>query len=344
MAEDLIDRIAGGYRGAQVLFAGCQLGVFARIGDDTRTAEELSASLDADLRGVRILLDALVGLGLLERSQLGYTNSAAVRNALVPGAPLDRTAHVLHAASQCRRWQGLVEAVRSGRPVPLDNPAPPPAAKEAFAQAMAVSARRSAELTANAIDLTGVRRMLDVGGGPGVFAAAFARRQPGLEVTVLDDPDTLRVTVQTARSMGLQNRIHSLPGDAFHADLGGPWDLILLSNVVHIYSASQNRDLVGRLGRTLNPGGRLVLKDFFVSEERTEPAWSLLFAVNMLVSTDHGDCYRLSEALEWLDTAGLEWIQTVPVTEQSLLVIGRRPNPAGIPPPNPLPLDGPDSR
>lgn len=326
MPEDLIDRIAGGYRSSQALFTACRLGVFAALANATLGVRQVADLLKTDLRGTRILLDALVGLGLLRRSDSGYANTELAKTCLVPDAPGSRLAHILHGANLYDRWGGLPEAVRTGRPVSTPGDVSDPArAKADFARAMAASARHSARLTAEAIDLRGVRSMLDIGGGPGVFAAAFAQRQPGLTVTVLDDAETLRTTAELVAAAELQDRIRLEPGDAFESDLAGPWDLILVSNVVHIYSDAECRRLTQRCAEALAPGGRLLLKDFFVNDDRTEPAWSLLFAVNMLLSTERGDSHRLTDAGGWLQDAGLQWTHTIPITEQSLIVVGARP-------------------
>jgi predicted O-methyltransferase YrrM len=193
-----------------------------------------------------------------------------------------------------------------------------------FAQAMADVGRQSAQTTAEALDLSGARRLLDLGGGPGIYALEFARRYPALQATVFDLEDTVRVARENIRRAGLQDRVSVVAGDAFADDLGGPYDLIFVSNLVHIYSAQENLRLVGRCAAALAPGGRLCIKDFILDADGTSPPGGALFAVNMLVSTEGGDCYPLDQVKGWLEAAGLVFESITDLTPQSRLIRARR--------------------
>ncbi|GAB4251814.1 MAG: methyltransferase [Acidobacteriota bacterium] len=327
--DEWLDQLAHGFRTSQVLFAACRLAVFDAL-EGPATVGELAARLGASRRGLRILLDALVGLGLLDRCEDRYGNTPLAERFLTKRSADSRVHRMLHGARLYERWAGLAEAVRTGRPVPEERIPPELAGdRRAFARAMADSARSIARQTAAALDLRGVRRLLDVGGGPGVYAVAFAERESNLEVTILDDAETLEVAAQTVRGAGLDGRIHLLPGNALEMDFDGTFDLVFVSNVLHIYSAERNRELVRRAAAALSPGGRLVLKDFFLDEGsdagKRGPTWNLLFAVNMLVSTEGGDCYTESEVLGWCRDVGLELVQRIPLTPRATMLVTARP-------------------
>jgi len=313
-----LDRIATGYRASQVLFTAVRLGVFAALGSRGMTARGLARRLRTDPRATRILADALAGLGLLRKRAGWYCNSALAREFLVPTAPCSQQALLLHGAALYQRWAKLTEVVRSGRPVPgRTDP-------RTFAHAMASSAALWATETAAALDLAGVRTMLDVGGGPGLYAVACARRQPRLRVVVLDSAPTLQVARRYIAQAGLADRIELRAGDALCDPLGGPYDLVLLSNVIHSYSAAENRRLLARLTRVLAPGGRVAIKDFFLGPDRTRPLAASLFAVNMLVNTERGDCYTVAEVRQWLRAAGLRFAGVARLSPPSQVVFGRK--------------------
>jgi SAM-dependent methyltransferase len=325
MADNLIDRLSAGFRSSQILFTACELGIFNAIGKDSLTIGQICDQLKTSTRGTRILVEALAGLDLLEQDRGRFRNTALALQHLLPGSPEPKLAQMRHNARLYLRWSGLAEAVTQGSPVSSpDGAYPKREDRREFARAMADSAQVSARLTSEAIDLDGVRRLLDVGGGPGVFAAEFVRRQPDLEVTLLDDADTLEIAEERIRKLGLEQNIRFQPGDAFETELGNGYDLILISNVIHIYSSKANQTLVSRAARALVPGGRLLLKDFFLDSQRSGPLWSLLFAANMLVSTKEGDCYTEDEARGWFESAGLHQVQRIPLTEQTLILVARK--------------------
>ena len=250
--HDRLDEIASGFQASRILLAANRLRLFQALGDGIKNAGELATELDASRRGTRILCDALVAFGLLERIASGYRND-----------------------------------------------------KEA-------------------LDLGAARSLLDIGGGPGIYAIEFASRFPALEVTVLDSPESLEVARQNVDAAALTERIHLLPGDAFHTDLGGPYDAIFLSNVIHIYSAAENETLIRRCADSLSPGGQLWLKEFFLDNDSKSPPSGAIFAVNMLVNTEGGDCYSVAETNSRLEDAGLIVSAVTDVVSKSRLLVAER--------------------
>ena len=322
---DPVDRMASGYRACQILLTANRLGLFERLIEGPLDAEELSSRLDADQRGVRILCDALVAEGLLLREDGGYGNGPLVEQFLLPSSPTSRVHSLQHTAKLYERWGHLHDAVVHGRPVADEHLDPALVGNEAqFARAMADVGRVSAAATSEVLDLEGVRRMLDIGGGPAIYAIEFARRHPELEVVVLDTESTLAVAEGNIRAAELEGQVTCRAGNALEDDLGGPYDLIFLSNVVHIYSAAINQQLLGRCAAALEPGGRLVIKDFLLDEDRLNPPGGAVFAVNMLVSTEGGDCYTVAQVEAWLAPLGLRLENLVDVATKSRLLVARK--------------------
>jgi predicted O-methyltransferase YrrM len=143
-------------------------------------------------------------------------------------------------------------------------------------------------------------------------------------VTVIDDAETLEVARENCARAGLQDRILLEPGDAFTDDLGTGYELVFLSNLLHIYSAAENRLLISRAAAAVAPTGRICIKDFLLDPTRTSPRGAALFSVNMLVSTTSGDCYTLQEIEGWLGKAGFFVEETLNLARYSRLVLGKR--------------------
>jgi predicted O-methyltransferase YrrM len=323
---DLVDSIASGYRDTQILLTANRLGLFSALTEGARSSDQLAVTLEADRRGTRILCDALVALELLKKNDGRYALTAVAREFLLADSPRSKQALLHHIARLYERWAKLYDAVKSGKPVPDEVIDPRlQGGAHGFARAMADVARESAELTCDKLDLSGVGTLLDVGGGPGLYALTFARRFPTLHAVVFDEAETLEVTRANIEEHGLGKRVSVLEGDCFRDDLGGPYDFVFLSNLVHIYAAEANRDLIARCAAVLNPGGRVAIKDFLTDPDRTSPAGGALFAVNMLVGTDGGDCYTTKETRGWLENAGLAYMELVELTAQSRIIVGRKP-------------------
>ena len=172
---------------------------------------------------------------------------------------------------------------------------------------------------AKRLQLTGPVRFLDLGGGAGTNAIAFCQAYPELTATVFDLPATLRLTERTVKEAGLEARIALLPGDFNKDGLGGPYDAVLMSDILHYQDFSTNAALVKRVWTHLAPGGRLVIKDRFLNEAGTGPAWTTAFAVHILVNTEQGGCYKTADAIRWMGEAGFP---TVTELEPSAVVQG----------------------
>lgn len=320
-----IEDISSHYREAQLLFAANRLGVFSALGTRTMSADELAQALDADTRGIRILCDGLVAVSLLKKEQGSYRNYPEALEYLVPNTTKSRTAILKHTADLYERWAKLHESVKTGQPLPgkqIDNT--PASDKRDFAAAMADVARATATKVAEKLDLSGVKTLLDAGGGPGIYAIEFARRYPDLQAVVLDDEETLRVTRENIARANLEKRISLKSGDVFQMEVGGEYDFIFLSNFVHIFSYQENKTLVSKCAGTLASGGCLCIKDFLLEDDRTTPQGAALFAVNMLISTQQGDCYTVGEVREWFEAAGLTFENLMDLTPQTRLMIGRK--------------------
>jgi SAM-dependent methyltransferase len=175
------------------------------------------------------------------------------------------------------------------------------------------------------LDLTGVSRVLDVGGGSGAYAMEFARATPALSAVVFDLPNVLPLTAGYLAHAGLGDRVALVAGDYDRDELGSGFDLVLLSAIIHSNSPQANRELVRRSVAALNPSGRLVVQDFIVDEGRTGPPFGVMFALNMLVGTPGGDTYTESEVRRWMSEAGLSSVTRRETGFGTSLLVGRRP-------------------
>ncbi len=224
-----------------------------------------------------------------------------------------------------KSWSTLTEAVRTGHPA-IEQALPDRGDQwfRSFIAAMHDRARNQAALIAGMLDLSGVGRLLDVGGGSGAFSIAFAREAEGLRATVFDLPNVTALTREYVEREGLASRIDTRNGDYTRDDLGGGYDLVFLSAIVHSNSFEENRVLISKCAAALNRGGRLAVLDFVMDEDRTSPAMGAIFSLNMLVGTKSGDTYTESEIRGWLQLAGIEEISRTDTSFGSSLLIGRR--------------------
>jgi len=307
-------RIWSGFQQARVLLTANNYRVFDYLNDDARTAVWLSKRLRTDRRAMEILLDALTALGLLRKKDNRYKNTSIAERLLVSDSPYYQGNIIRHVDTLWKNWSGLDDVLSSGKPSHRAEDF------ESFIRGMDDIARLKAKRIIDLLGLKGIRKALDLGGGPGTYAMEMARR--GVEVVLFDRPDAIRIARGMVEDAGV-NGIDYIAGDFMDDDIGYGYDLVLVSQILHAYSEKDNIKVLKKCKRALNPDGRIAIQEFIINEQRTAPLQSALFSVNMLVNTEGGRCYTPKEIRGWLKKTGFIKIKSKPA-EDSVLVEGRK--------------------
>ena len=121
---------------------------------------------------------------------------------------------------------------------------------------------------------------------------------------------------------GLSAAVEVVAGDYRRDPIGAGYDLVFLSAIIHSNSVEQNQLLFRKAAAALAPGGRLVVQDFLMEEDRSGPAQAALFALNMLVGTESGDTYTESEVRTWMAEAGFHGMTRLDTPAGTNIVIG----------------------
>jgi SAM-dependent methyltransferase len=295
------------FREARVLLTAFELDIFTVIGDEPKSSEEIARRAGTNPRATDRLLNALCASGYLRKKPGLFSNALLASRFLVRGKP-EYLGGLMHQVHLWDTWSTLSEAVRSGTRALERGPSSERGTNwlEAFIAAMHMRAMHQAPAIVKLIDLKNVSRVLDVGGGSGAFSFAFVRAKKGLSATVFDLTGVVRLTQGYIEAESLGNSISVAAGDYTVDGLGKGFDLVFMSAIIHSNSARTNRELFGKAFEALNPGGRLVVSDFIMNEDRTSPAMGAYFSLNMLVGTAEGDTYTESEVRGWMEEAGFK--------------------------------------
>ncbi|MFH1116887.1 MAG: methyltransferase [Pseudomonadota bacterium] len=304
---------AGAFMAGRILITAAELDLFTRLEAGPGTAEELSRAQGWDSRGLRILLDALAAQGLVSRSSDGtYGVPQDLTGMLSSDGEHSVLPMILHRGRMWESWSRLTEIVRTGRnPSPMGIESRSRQEIESFIGAMHVVGKAPADSMAESIDLTGFRKLLDVGGGSGTYAMAFLNRAPHMSATVFDLPDVVEIARRRLKRDGFPDRVELIAGDFRTDGLPEGYDLVLLSAIIHMNSRQGNRDLYGKAYRALVPGGTILVRDYFLDDARLNPPDGALFAVNMLTATRQGNSYTLGETREDLESVGFTNVRLI---------------------------------
>lgn len=314
-----------------ILEAAVRNKVFDALDSGQKTVEELSRETGASVRGLRALTNALVGLNFLDKDEQDRfcltPESAAflvsARPTFVGGIFRHVSRHLLPM------WLSLGEAVRTGRPGAHVNREPFGA--KFFSEFVAdifPQSYPSALALAEALRLseaTEIVSVLDLAAGAGSWGVALAQSSSQVRVTAVDWEGVLPVTRSFAERFGVADRFRFVAGDLSEADFGRDHHVATLGHILHSEGEGRSRALLRKTFDALAPGGTIVVAEWLVSEDRKAPLNGLVFAVNMLVSTEQGDTFTFREIDGWLRDAGFEPARTLDAPGPSPLILARKP-------------------
>ncbi|MBV8943686.1 MAG: methyltransferase domain-containing protein [Solirubrobacterales bacterium] len=315
---DAIFQVVMGFMASKHLFVANEVGVFTALADGSATLEQLAERIGVPERTLRIIADAMVALGFIERDDGVYRNGAAADAFLSGRGPMNLSPALRFMnAIAYPLWEGLERAVRR------DGPARGELTEEQqkiFSEGVeALTAGPAHALAAN-YDFGRHRRLLDVAGGTGSFLVAILSGNPALEGTLFERPEVVAIAERGLAASPVAERVSVTAGNAMESDLPGGHDVVLLANIIHYFLPRQNVELVKRVRAAVEPGARLLLVDWWTDPGHTQPLPAALMAGEFLANVG-GDVYSEEEMHGWLAQAGWRPLERLPLAgPQSAIV------------------------
>jgi 2-polyprenyl-3-methyl-5-hydroxy-6-metoxy-1,4-benzoquinol methylase len=301
------------YQQTAAIRAALELEIFTAIAEGKVTAAAIAERCKAAERGVRILCDFLTIHGFLTKEGDHYglaPDSAFFLNRHSP-AYLGGAITFLLTPRITEANARLTQAVRLGGTalgagtLEAENPD-----WVEFARAMMPMMTMPAEVMARELRKGGeAQKVLDVAAGHGMFGIAVARHNPAAHIYAADWQNVLAVAQENARSAGITERYHLLPGDAFETDFGGGYDLALLTNFLHHFDIPMCTTFMRKVHASLRPGGRAAIVDLVPNSDRVSPPTAAAFSLIMLATTPTGDAYTLAEYEKMSKEAGFSRVE-----------------------------------
>lgn len=265
-------------------------------------------------------MDALAALGFLEKSGEHYALEPLVQ-VLLPTMASFGSAYFNDAT--WTMWGKLSETVRTGEPANVDDE---------YWLGFARSSRELARIQGmTAREFVGLEvgvgaRVLDLGCGSGGMGYAFTIADPTVVVTGVDSDEVLALASEYAEELHIGDRVVLRPVSLAAAPSFGEreFDLVLASNVLHLFDEPTCRELLGKAHSALKPSGRIAITEIVPDEERCSLQYPLMFAVEMLLRTPSGGCYTFGEISGWLEEAGFSGVACHPMLGHTTGIIAVR--------------------
>jgi ubiquinone/menaquinone biosynthesis C-methylase UbiE len=314
-----------------IISAGVSNKVFDSLEHGAKTPEQVAKETGASARALGILMNALVGLGLLKKDRQGKYSltpeSAAFLLSKKPGTHAGFFGTI--APQLISRWLRLSDIVREGRPAVAVNQETE--GTEFFTQLVENIIPMSyppAQKLGDHLKLAKAKneiRVLDLGAGSGIWGIALAQKSPRVRVTAVDWAGMIPTTKRITQKFGVGDRFNYVEGDMLEANFGSGYDIATLGHILHSEGEDRSRRLLRKIFRALKSGGTIAIAEWLVNDDRTKPLPSLMFAVQMLVNTEKGDTFSFNEIKRWLEEAGFKKVRKLEAPGPSPLVLATKP-------------------
>ena len=305
--------------------------VFDSLESGSKTVDQISKETGASARGLRMLMNALVGLELLKKDRhRKYSltpESAAFLVSNKPGALAGFFR--LNVTQLVSKWLQLGDVVRTGRPAQAVNQEGE--GTEFFSglvENIIPMSYATAQTLADHLKLAKAKnevRVLDLAAGSGIWGIVLAQASARVRVTAVDWAGMIPTTKRITQKFGVGARFKFIEGDLLEADFGSGYDIATLGHILHSEGEERSRQLLKRPFRALKSGGTIAIAEWLVNDERTEPLPSLMFAVQMLVNTEKGDTFSFNEIKSWLEKAGFKKVRKLEAPGPSPLILATKP-------------------
>jgi SAM-dependent methyltransferase len=305
--------------------------VFDSLASGAKNVEQISKETGASQRGLRAIMNALVGLDLLKKDRdEKYSLTPESEAFLLSNKPGTLAGFFAMVSTHLLPdWLHLNEAVKTGAPpIALNQEAAGPEFFSVLVENIIPMSYPAAVTLGQSLGLAGKRepvRVLDIAAGSGIWGIALAQESPRVRVTAQDWPAMIPTTKRITQKFGVADRFSYVEGDVLEADFGSDYDIATLGHILHTEGEERSRKLLKKTFKALKSGGTIAIGEWLVNDQRTEPLPSLIFAVNMFIHSERGDTFSFNEIKSWLKEAGFKNVRTLEAPGPSPLVLATKP-------------------
>lgn len=323
-AYNIIQELSIGFQKSQLLFTAVQYDVFSVISDGYKTAESIAKIIDVQIKPLERLLNGLVAIGLLDKHELYYENTELAERNLVKKNP-EYYGFLLHNADLWESWGTLSEVIKTGQVKANKQISEKDDVWVSdFLISLDYRVKDEIEYVMPHFPLEGVKKMLELGAGYGRYALEIARRNPNITTYIFDHTNVINISQKMIRNEYAGSNIHFLRGDLFTDDLGGPYDCIFIGSLLHEYSLLENIEILKRVYDAIQRGGKLIIHQLMIGDDRTAPLIAALQSINLLVNTPAGDSYTHSDIWVVLKEAGFSEIEIFKTSFSTQVVVAHK--------------------
>ncbi len=302
---------SGYYWKTCTLHAGVKLDIFTVIGKQSLSADDIGQKINADIKGVSVLLNALSAMNLIDKTDSLYSNTPPALTYLSKDSPGYIGFMIMHHHHLVESWSKMDESICAGKPIRKPATLSDDKQRESFLMGMFNIGMAIAPKLAKEIDLEGCTDLLDFGGGPGTYAIHFCLNNPNLKAKIYDLPTTRPFAEKVINQFNVSDRVGFLDGNYIEDNFNfeNEFDAAWLSHIIHSEGPENTEMIIRKAVSGLKPKGKIFIHEFILNSNMDGPLFPALFSINMFIGTDNGQSYSETQIVNMLSNQGITDIQ-----------------------------------
>ena len=319
VSPDLFWQTMSAFQQSAALKTAVELEVFTHIAAGNHTAADIAQAAGASEKGIRVLCDVLTIIGFLKKEDGRYQLTDSTAAFLDKKSPtyIGSAVDFILSPAQRRGYDELTDAVRRGGSSVSGDASMDPESEMwvNFARNMAPLMFPSAQIVAENIGFDADRelKVLDIAAGHGIYGIMVGKKYPKAQIYGADWNKVLAVAEENAQKLGVADRYHKIPGNAFESDFGAGFDVILVPNFLHHFDKPTCESFLRKVNNALADGGKVLTVEFVPNDDRVSPPPSASFSLVMLAATPGGDAYTFAELKQMFENAGFSQNEIIPL-------------------------------
>ncbi len=298
---------SGYYWRTCTLHTGVKLDIFTIIGEESLSCDDINKTLNADQRGILMLLNALSSMELLLKKDDTFTNSQSALTFLSKTSKQYIGFMIMHHYHLMESWHKMDQAIMEGRPTRSRSSFSDEERRESFLMGMFNIGMAIAPKLSKELDLKGCTNLLDFGGGPGTYAIHFCLANPDLNASVYDLETTQPFAEKTIQQFNVSDRVKFTPCNYITDEITQLkfFDAAWLSHILHGEGPDQAEQIIGKAVSALKPNSKIFIHDFILNDNMDGPIFPALFSINMYLGTPEGQSYSEDQIKHMLEKHGV---------------------------------------
>jgi predicted O-methyltransferase YrrM len=331
-AED-VSQLAFGFMASKALFTALHVDVFTVLADGPKTSADISKKTGIPANRITTLMTALTSVGLVDRSDDEiYANSPGAEAFLARGAKYDFGDYLRYQID--RQMYPFLQQLNEVMDGSLDPDAvdsyqhwmADPKQATIYSEAQHAGSLGPGKTLARLVDLKGAKSLLDIAGGTGAMTIRLLEANPDLTATIIDFPNVSELGWRFITDAGMVDRVRYIPGNALQIAWPTEQDAILMSYLFSGIPGGELPRMVSDAFASLAPGGRFMVHDFMVDNDRQGPPMAALWQLQHMAFTPDARSVTPGWLIARMEEVGFQDIQEHEmVPGLTRLVVGTKP-------------------